>query len=594
MTIKQRIKELQISIDFQEINQFLHELNRLLTDFSDVDLEPHRSDLINNLKEAVSHKINLDQSQDKTIFQKSLNLNDRSLVGAVMIQVLNTSTFLFDDRNFAKRTIELMERLYSDTKWLKLPAGYLQLEQFEKILFLQETIRNNFERIRSDLRSIYDISDTNKMKNEILKTLNSSFYKNAVKVFLVSTVTDKRSINKIFAALDQYSKSNLKEKHKLYELAEQRLKNYIGKFCYDDYPNRLLSSSFENMLSILREDYKKSPYSRPTIVSILQIKKKFLLNEENKTHKIPITIVKDDECLAKSLFIEITSNDDNVRLSKSRFEFSNFHHRFLDVHIELTQLTPVEFVQLKAEILWENVDSSPGERTVELKIYPQRTDINWDLLKKRNPYDTEPVIDEESLIGREDIIKKIYPQISEDRISSFFLYGQKRVGKTSIAKTLLNKLKKDNKNSINIYKETGDYHSSDPQETINELGSIICRAIISSNNKFRGLSIPDFKGSLNKISGFIDDVHMIDPDKKIIIVLDEFDEISPDLYLKGSIGDAFFLTLRALSNKEFLSFILVGGEKMRIILDSQGEQINKFVATKGDGAVVAFVVVVAG
>jgi hypothetical protein len=81
------------------------------------------------------------------------------------------------------------------------------------------------------------------------------------------------------------------------------------------------------------------------------------------------------------------------------------------------------------------------------------------------------------------------------------------------------------------------------------------------------------RGGLN---GYADDVLHVVPDRGIVLILDEFDELPLNLYKRGPVGDAFFLTLRSISSRQRISFILIGGEKMTHILDCQGDQLNKW------------------
>jgi hypothetical protein len=63
---------------------------------------------------------------------------------------------------------------------------------------------------------------------------------------------------------------------------------------------------------------------------------------------------------------------------------------------------------------------------------------------------------------------------------------------------------------------------------------------------------------------------------RILFILDEFDEIPVELYRRGPLGDSFFLTLRTVSGKPWVGFMLVGGERIDFIKNCQGDTLNKF------------------
>ena len=59
----------------------------------------------------------------------------------------------------------------------------------------------------------------------------------------------------------------------------------------------------------------------------------------------------------------------------------------------------------------------------------------------------------------------------------------------------------------------------------------------------------------------MDDVLRTVPELGVVLILDEFDELPLDLYKRGPVADAFFLTLRSISSRSRISFVLIGGEK---------------------------------
>lgn len=85
-----------------------------------------------------------------------------------------------------------------------------------------------------------------------------------------------------------------------------------------------------------------------------------------------------------------------------------------------------------------------------------------------------------------------------------------------------------------------------------------------------------FNGALAPLADYLDKASARAPDLRFIFILDEFDELPLNLYQRGPVGDAFFLTLRAISSKSPFGFILVGGETMARIMRLQGDRLNKF------------------
>ena len=68
----------------------------------------------------------------------------------------------------------------------------------------------------------------------------------------------------------------------------------------------------------------------------------------------------------------------------------------------------------------------------------------------------------------------------------------------------------------------------------------------------------------------------IDPDRRFIVIVDEFDEMPQDLYLQGNLADTVFGNIRALTTTSNVCLLLVGGENMPFVMDRQGQKLNKF------------------
>jgi hypothetical protein len=157
------------------------------------------------------------------------------------------------------------------------------------------------------------------------------------------------------------------------------------------------------------------------------------------------------------------------------------------------------------------------------------------------------------------------------------------VGKTSIAKTLATRLKaKGTDPYCVVYLEGGDYVNPDAATTVANLGRRLCREIKDSDVRFASIQVPEFRDALSPVSDFLADVLRIEAKFRAMFILDEFDELPLDLYRRGPVGDSFFLTIRSVSGRPNFGFVLVGGEKMELILSGQGDALNKFQALRVD------------
>ena len=159
--------------------------------------------------------------------------------------------------------------------------------------------------------------------------------------------------------------------------------------------------------------------------------------------------------------------------------------------------------------------------------------------------------------------------------SSAFIHGQKRVGKTSIARALQSHL--NHLDTLVVYLEGGDYIEPSPEATIARLGSSLCSRLRRLDlRRLEKIALPSFSDALSPLADYLDTVLDVLESHRIVVILDEFDELPLSLYEHSPLGNAFFLTLRSLSSRPKVSFILVGGERLTLIIDRQGVKLNKW------------------
>ena len=161
-------------------------------------------------------------------------------------------------------------------------------------------------------------------------------------------------------------------------------------------------------------------------------------------------------------------------------------------------------------------------------------------------------------------------------MGSGFIFGQKRVGKTSLANVMAMQLEaNDDTYWVVISKGSGDYVSSTASSTIKNLGEVLVDAIRRKVPQMSTVPMPDFSHGLAPQSGLID--HLLEECScRLLFVLDEFDELPLDLLRRTDLSTSLFQPLRQISNKSGCGVILVGGEGMQQIKNLQGDRLNKF------------------
>lgn len=77
----------------------------------------------------------------------------------------------------------------------------------------------------------------------------------------------------------------------------------------------------------------------------------------------------------------------------------------------------------------KNFDNSESSKSFISDLRQQRTDVDWEIKRFMDPFSLEPVEDESELIGRADVLEELSSLAYAKSLGSYYLYGQKRVGK---------------------------------------------------------------------------------------------------------------------------------------------------------------------
>ena len=202
--------------------------------------------------------------------------------------------------------------------------------------------------------------------------------------------------------------------------------------------------------------------------------------------------------------------------------------------------------------------------------------MEWERVELTEPYSLEAVTSESDLIGRKTEFRQLHRLANLKAVGSGFIYGQKRVGKTSLANALAESLESSaDANWIVIYKGSGDYVGDNATSTLRTLGEVLVQSMKQRIPHLQTVPDPDFSNGLAPLSAFVDNALSVN-NHRLFFILDEFDELPLDLLRRTDLSTSLFQPLRQVSNKAGCGFLLVGGEGMQQIINLQGDRLNKF------------------
>ena len=207
-------------------------------------------------------------------------------------------------------------------------------------------------------------------------------------------------------------------------------------------------------------------------------------------------------------------------------------------------------VQLEYLISWSHPSTREPSATGHLKVVGQKT-IEWEKAET-NPYSVLSVKEPKRLKGREETIRKLRMGVMTPE--SFSLTGQKRVGKSSVARVLCSNFA-NNPEFLSVYANLGELGLDSANEFIQALEKLL------SDTKREAVD-PSSSDEHSKAGA------------KFLIIIDDFDELPEKLY-KGPEGNQLFLWLRSRIDNGNFAFIFVGSERLPQILRYQGEKLNQ-------------------
>jgi len=284
--------------------------------------------------------------------------------------------------------------------------------------------------------------------------------------------------------------------------------------------------------------------------------------------------------VAVDVEVEIDCGDKNqtILLERSEQRLGDVPPGEFSLSIRACILEPVSKVKMTIQLEWRQLFGESASHLFDVEIEAQDPTVDWSYLEELEPYSLE-VAEGDMFVGRVAKVKSIGNKLLRRTMASTYITGQKRIGKTSLSRAVLNYVERA-ENAFeykNIYLEYGEYCTASPNSTVRALGDSVFQFLAAFLPAGFSIDPPDFSESLAPINNIARTLEQHRPALRFVVVLDEFDEIHPEMYRMGALAETFFANLRTLAARNNLAFLLVGGEKMPFIIGAQGDQLNKFV-----------------
>jgi len=468
-------------------------------------------------------------------------------------------------------------------KRLKINEKQPLFEQIQTLKLIDSMIDELLQPLE-ELACTTDLRVVLQRMNTILKALNNSLIKGIMAQHLPPSFV-KTAIPAIFESLQHVDTCSDSQFIEYVDLARHEISQAKIRLtkAISFYSARYFLPLLENMSRLVEQTFASSDATKPAHLTLESYPRKYPFHATGT--QVLLRFVVDNHGpgpaqnikMQFTLFDNLTPDEKTVWISEL-----GVGRQAVDINVKIGDIEgSVEFY---VKMSWDNVDLSDDSHEFTGILQCQNSSVTWEKLIREDPYSIE-AIDRDSgrpFVGRETDVLQLLRGLSGKSMSSAYIYGQKRVGKTSLALEVAYRAVQDNPNIYHIYLEGGDYVETSAQGTLQSLGRQLAKRMKKENRQLERIPLPEFSDSLSPLNEFVDDVIDTLPEARFILMLDEFDELPLELYKRGPMGDGFFLTLRALSSRSRIGIILVGGEKMGPIISTQGDQLNRFTSLRID------------
>jgi len=521
-------------------------------------------------------------SPSEALFSQDFTRQEQHFIAICLLRLLASNRDCFKDPQFRVKTFELFEEVLWEDLYKHFNIDKKE-QSYRKESILRDIVPNMESDLSITISSLSSLEPLSNVRHKVMQKINATSYRPILLPFLPKELLGTR-LDEIFKSLEECLCERGPGALPLLEVARYNLRMYIleAENFGTKYSSDYLVGLANKLGELLQKHFAGSPLSKPVALSAEKSEKKYPLHTSDRGFNLGFVIHNPGPGYAFDVSFKLSITD-NIFVKNPILFLGDLRPGDTIVEMPSKTIYPENVAYAGPELNWANFDGTTGIYTFECEITAQRRDIDWDALVNEDPYSLEPVTREEELVGRTEILDKLLAKAQASSIGSSYVFGQRRVGKTSIVRTLHTCLSRQNKvDYLPIYLEGGDYISPEAKTTVENLGKTLSKEIQRCDKRFSNIEIPAFDGAFSPLVDFLKSVQQIVPNCRILFILDEFDGLPIDLFKRGPLGDAFFLTLRSISGKRSFGFILVGGERMEFIMSCQGAALNKFQAMRVD------------
>ncbi len=515
------------------------------------------------------------------IFSNRNSKDQKKFISCCLLRLIcHNGNIVWSKPSFRMNVFGLFDTTLKEVyRSLKIDPESPNHDKFPILIDTEKQVLDQFNNITNSMVSLRTVSAH---REQYMKGLNIMPGKFFFDHFVDPSLISEERLNELFFVVRNYLSSSVKDKVNTFVNVRGQFKLYFSdvKKCKSLFCKVCILAPWKKVFDIIESDFNNIDAIKPANIKISGTDRKYPLHIPNKKIQWKFIIENKGPGYAFDVNLKILDQE-GVTIPNSVINIGQLEleksERYIDAIVESEAGNSFAII---GDVSWKNFDDSSGKTDFLLEISGQRTNLNWGKLKDLKPYSLEAVQTEEELVGRKEVIQRLYAKLSSEPLESSIIWGQKRVGKTSIANSLRTILEKRENYSI-IYIAVGDLDKTSPEKFIQGLGTKVVNSILFSHPELGKIARPSFDAALSPLLEYFIRIKENNDDLRFVVIIDEFDEIPRDLYYYTPVGDTFFHNIRSISSESQIGFVFVGGENIQTIKQST-DRLNKFESFRVD------------